>query len=540
MGNSKAISQGACPFCDSSDAFTLYDDGHGYCFSCGGYQHADKNNTETTAPVGGISQHIVERNISKETAKKYGVTVKSVDTDYYSHDYKYYDENNSYVASKIRRVKDKAFSCTGNLSQAVLFGQQAFKSGGKYVTLCEGEIDAMSVHQMLGNKYACVSIKSGVKGAVKDVKSSFEFLDGFDKIVICFDNDQYGKEASEKVAQIFSPKKCKIVSLNLKDASDYLKQNKTQEFVKSWWDAEPYTPAGIINLGSLGEDLFKEEEVETCLYPWTDLNEYTYGMRSKELVTFTSGAGMGKSSVMRELMHHLLINTEDNIGVLALEESIKTTAYSIMSVCANQRLYIKEIREKFSSEQLKEWQDKTINTNRIFAFDHFGSMGNDEILSKVEHLASAKDCKWIIIDHLSILVSGQEVDDERKSIDILMTKLRKLVEQTKVGMLLVSHLRRPSGDRDFNNGREVSLGHLRGSASIAQLSDSVIALERDQQADDPSLANVVKVRVLKNRYCGTLGVACHLFYNKETGRIKQIQNPYSQTNDLSSTFDQAF
>jgi twinkle protein len=183
-----------------------------------------------------------------------------------------------------------------------------------------------------------------------------------------------------------------------------------------------------------------------------------------------------------------------------------------MSVCANQRLYIKEVREKFSPEQLKEWQDKTINTNRIFAFDHFGSMDNDEILSRVEHLASAKDCKWIIIDHLSILVSGQEVDDERKSIDILMTKLRKLVD----------------------------LGHLRGSASIAQLSDSVIALERDQQADDPSLANVVKVRILKNRYCGTLGVACHLFYNKETGRIKQIQNPYSQTNDLSSTFDQAF
>ena len=50
----------------------------------------------------------------------------------------------------------------------------------------------------------------------------------------------------------------------------------------------------------------------------------------------------------------------------------------------------------------------------------------------------------------------------------------------------------------------------------------------------------VKVRILKNRYCGTMGVACHLFYNKETGRIKQIQNPYSHTNDLSSTFDPAF
>ena len=96
-------------------------------------------------------------------------------------------------------------------------------------------------------------------------------------------------------------------------------------------------------------------------------------------------------------------------------------------------------------------------------------------------MAQALDCKWIFLDHLSILVSGQEDTDERKSIDILMTKLRSLVEQTNIGLLLVSHLRRPSGDRGHEDGREVSLSHLRGSASIAHLSDSVIALERDQQ-----------------------------------------------------------
>ena len=40
-------------------------------------------------------------------------------------------------------------------------------------------------------------------------------------------------------------------------------------------------------------------------------------------------------------------------------------------------------------------------------------------------MAKAMDTKWVILDHLSILVSGQEDNgDERKSIDILMTKLR--------------------------------------------------------------------------------------------------------------------
>ena len=114
-------------------------------------------------------------------------------------------------------------------------------------------------------------------------------------------------------------------------------------------------------------------------------------------------------------------------------------------------------------------------------------------------MAQALDCKWIFIDHLSILVSGQEEGDERKSIDVLMTKLRSLVEQTGVGMLLVSHLRRPAGDSGHENGKEITLSHLRGAASIAHLSDSVIGLERNQQAEGDE-ANTTTIRILKNRY----------------------------------------
>ena len=82
----------------------------------------------------------------------------------------------------------------------------------------------------------------------------------------------------------------------------------------------------------------------------------------------------------------------------------------------------KEIRNQFSREQLNIWQKDTIGSGRFFAFDHFGSVSNDEILGRVRYMARALDCKWIILDHLSILVSGQEdFGDERKSIDVLMT-----------------------------------------------------------------------------------------------------------------------
>ncbi len=540
----KWLDRGACPECNSSDGNVRHSEGYSFCFVCK-TRFGENMQTETVVPMKressiktvGTLGAITERGISKETAQKYNTDVKVSGNMNTHHIYKYFDEGGNNIGNKVRNVSTKDMWVEGGMSDALLFGQNIFAPNGKYITITEGEVDAMSSYELLGSKWACVSIKTGAGSALRDCKKSFEYLDSFDQIVISFDMDKQGRDASEQVAQLFSPNKCKIMHMEHKDANEFLQLNKREEFTRAWWNAQPYTPAGIVNLKDLGDALYTEEYCETCSYPWHKLNHKTYGMRTGELVTFTSGAGMGKSSVMRELMYHLLKNTEDNVGIIALEEGIKNTTFNIMSVEANARLYIKEVREKFEQEQLNTWQENTVGTGRFFAFDHFGSMDNDEILSRIRYMAQALDCKWIFLDHLSILVSGQEDTDERKSIDILMTKLRSLVEQTNIGLLLVSHLRRPAGDRGHEDGREVSLSHLRGSASIAHLSDSVIALERDQQAEDDVLANTTTVRVLKNRYTGDTGVATHLFYDKDTGRMKEISNPYD-VEDTSTITDE--
>ena len=539
MSNERAVDRMPCPKCNSSDANVLYEDGHSYCYSCKTrFTNSDEQQsrvvpmtTETRSPLktSGSFGAIHDRKISKDTAKKYSTQIQQTGTTISHHIYRYFDGDGNHIANKVREVQGKKFWSEGNLSSAGLFGHNVFNQGGKFITVCEGEIDAMSAYELLGSKWPVVSIKNGAASALQNCKQAFNYLNRFETVVLCFDNDEPGKEAAKQVAQIFEPNKCKIISLELKDANEYLKTGQREKFTQAWWNAKTYTPAGIVNLADLGESLYDEKYCETCLYPWPIMNEKTYGMRTGELVCFTSGAGMGKSSIIRELMHHILMNTKDNIGILAMEENIKNTAFNIMSVEANARLYIKEIRDKFDREQLKQWEDKTINTGRFFAFDHFGSISNDEILDRVRYMAKALDCKWVFLDHLSILVSGQEDNgDERKSIDILMTKLRSLVEETGIGLLLVSHLRRPAGDRGHEDGREVSLSHLRGSASIAHLSDSVIALERNQQAEDDHQANTTTLRILKNRYTGDTGVACYLHYDKETGRMTQVDNPFME------------
>jgi twinkle protein len=540
--------KGSCANCNSSDANTMYEDGHSFCYSCKNYVHKGNkmealkvvpitNNSSNTLKSVGIVDAIPERRIAKDTARLYNTAIKKSGSMTTHHIYQYFDKDGTHVANKVREVQGKKFWSEGNLAGAGLFGQHIFGKAGKFITICEGEVDAMSGYELLGSKWPVVSIKNGAASAVQNCTNSFEYLNKFDKIVLCFDNDKAGKEAALLVADLFEPNKCLIMDMEFKDANEYLKTNQREKFSKAWWNARPFTPVGIVNLADLGETLYDEKYCETVPYPWQGLNDKTYGIRTGELVTFTSGAGMGKSSIIRELMHHIMSNTKDNIGVLAMEENIRNTAFNLMSVEANARLYIKEVRDSFTREQLTAWQEKTIGTGRFFAFDHFGSISNDEILGRVRFMARGLKCKWIVLDHLSILVSGQEDNgDERKSIDILMTKLRSLVEETGIGLLLVSHLRRPSGDKGHEDGREVSLSHLRGSASIAHLSDSVIALERNQQATDPAEANTTTIRVLKNRYTGDTGVSCRLHYDKESGRMTELENPFVEEEENNIPF----
>jgi twinkle protein len=139
-------------------------------------------------------------------------------------------------------------------------------------------------------------------------------------------------------------------------------------------------------------------------------------------------------------------------------------------------------------------------------------------------MAKALDCKFIVLDHISMIVSSQEFGDERKALDEVMTKLRTLVQETDIALIVVSHLRRPDG-KGHEEGAVTSLAQLRGSGSIAQLSDMVLGLERDSQNEDVATRNTTTLRVLKNRFVGMTGPACYLYWDKDTGRLNEVDKP---------------
>ena len=523
---SKFLRHGSCEHCGSSDANSFYDDGHSYCHACQTYEQGDENvgtyqQLPTKTKVSqmktqGEVKSIVDRGISRETCENFGVTQSDG-----KHYYPYYDEDGLKVAHKVRSVVSKGFSIEGNFNKAALFGQNLFQKGGKYITIVEGELDALASYQMTGSKWPTVSIRNGAQAAVKDCKAQYEYLDSFETIVICFDADEPGQKAAKDVAELFG-NKVKIVKhiKECKDACDYLANGRGTEYVNQWWRAESYVPDGIIAASSLWDSVSTPEPVAEAFYPFKGLNELLYGLRSAELITVTAGSGLGKSQFLREILYRILETTKWNIGGMFLEESVRKTARSIMSLHANKKLHLPDT--DVTERELKEAFDATLGTNRVFLFDHFGSLAIDNVLNRIRYMARACDCRVVFLDHISLVVSGMDGNDERKSIDVLMTRLRTLVQETGITLICVSHLKRPNTDKGHEDGSAVSLSQLRGSGAIAQLSDAVITLERNSMAENAEERHQTKVAVAKNRYNGYTGPACSLKYDMNTGRMIEV------------------
>lgn len=512
-----------CPKCGSSDACGVFSDGHRFCYSCNTYFRPDGSVksegvrvSKDCIPLGELEEvSLTKRCISKDTCSKFK---------YFSTVYKgkpcqvacYYDDSGNLVGQKLR-FPDKSFAVLGSISNR-LYGSQLWASGKKIV-ITEGEIDCLTVSQLQGNKWPVVSIPNGAQGAKKAIEANLEYLGNFEEVILMFDMDDPGRKASEECAKILPAGKAYIANLPCKDPNECLSEGKGPEVLQAVWNAKPYRPDGIVS----GADLYEkcvtdiDDLKDSVEYPWVALQNKTKGARHGELYVFTSGSGMGKSTILRELEYYFGVHRGELCGIVALEESTRKTGMELMSIHLSKRLILNP--ECADEDERSRAFSETIGNGNFFLYDHFGSLDSSNLLSKLRYMIVSLGCKRIFLDHISIVVSGMDADEdggERKAIDKLMTNLRSLVEETGATMFVVSHLKRPE-KKGHEEGAQVSLSQLRGSGAIAQLSDMVIGLERNQQGDNP---NVLTLRVLKNRFCGDTGISGYLEYDPETGRLK--------------------
>lgn len=432
----------------------------------------------------------------------------------------YFDKGRK-VAQKVR-YPDKDFTILGDAKAMPLYGQWLWPDSGKRVVITEGEIDALSVSQLQNNKWPVVSLPNGAQGAVKAIKKALEWLEGFDEVVLMFDQDDAGQEAIDEVAPLFRPGKCKIASIPLKDANEMLVAGRGKELISAIWDAKAYRPDGIVSGDDITLDYLRAEPVRGYDTQYPLLNAKLFGLRKGELTLFTAGTGVGKSTIVREIGYHFNRLHGLSLGNIFLEENYRKTAQSYIAL--DNDIPLGRLRANPAMLPDVEWERsrrELISNGRTYFYNHFGSVDEDNLLAKLRYFAVGLGVDYILLDHISIVVSGLDSsrEGERKDIDKLMTHLRALIEETGVGVIAIAHLAKSGqGHAAHEEGGRVRLNDLRGSGTLKQIPDNIIALERDQQ--DEEHKDEALIRVLKNREHGDLGPADVVRYDHDTGRLR--------------------
>lgn len=541
---SELVSKGPCDECGSSDANCFYTDGHYYCFSCGHYTppEGERKDTERApkkaAPedlIGYEIKHLTARGITASTAAlfDYGVgkfNGKPVQVANYK------DAHGNPVGQKLRfRNKEDGMPFLGSQKKAGLYGSwRAGKS--KRIVITEGEIDAMSLSQMMGNSWPVVSLKRGADGAEKDIAEALDWLMGFEEICLCFDTDEPGREAAVKAAEVLAGRKVTIAHLPLKDANEMLLAKREKEAVHAIFNAKPYVPDSVVSGEEIWNRLKNRPKVVSLPFPdyMPLMNQKVLGIRLGELETWTSGSGMGKTTMIKQLQAHYRRTTPYNQAIIHLEEPLEDTAESLLGVWMEKRMDLPEVADTVSEEQLRAAFEEMFlakddkGNERIYLHDAFGSMGSDEnLMNRIRYFAIAHDCKIIWLDHLSILVSDMgEHGDERRRIDALMHNLKNLTVELGIYIGLISHLKKAGGSGpSFEEGAVPTLDDLRGSGGIKQLSNSVFALSRNQQAETETERNTTQLHVLKSRKTGDTGPADFLSFDRLTGTFGEGCDP---------------
>lgn len=506
-----------CTDCDSSDALTLYSNGQTHCFSCHKHTFPDSKDkqihTEMTEYTKGLYGTIADRGISKDTCKFYDVTCVLEGEDpnrvITKHIYPYYKQDKR-VGQKIRDVTTKSFYTEGSLDKSIeLFGQHLFTSFKKqYLIITEGELDALSAFQMSGGVYACVSLPLGAGSAVQSIKSNLDFINRFEHVVLSFDNDEQGKEATKKAATLFESGRCKIMQFpnGFKDANDMLKGGKNKEFIQLIYNSEQYKPEGIVDLYDQKERFLKarQERINSkWQYPFACMNKESYGFGHNELVILTAETGIGKTSLVREIQNHLLKTSDIKIGVMYIEETIADTFGRTMGLEMATPIHLPTI--ELDEDRLDKAME-VIGKGRLFAYEHFGSTGLNEILSRIRYMNKALGVKFVILDHISMLVD-ERYDDERRAMDNIVDKLRLLTIELDITIVAISHLNRE--------------GKLWGTSKIEKLANTIIKLERANLSEDDKERCRSKVIFLKNRFGGRTGTVGYLDYNPITNKLEE-------------------
>lgn len=521
------IAHQPCPYpsCGSSDAFCYNTEGFGKCHACDRkypsrekmYEWA-KEKYPTKGNKKGNALDVFEsftpKKIESPDSGKYeplrGITSSTMET----YNVKTYSDRQEYVypsgGIKVRTLPEKGFYAKNGFKGDELFGMNLYTAGSaKRLTITEGELDALSVSQMLKSSYInpVVSLPSATPSK-KLWDKCFDWVNSFEQIVLSVDNDDAGNEIAARIAKLFPNKVYRVDHSKYKDANEFLKASAASEFKSAWWNAKKYTPENILNTSDqflkLYHDTPNHQYVETGI---RDLDDKILGLMQGHFTVFKAPTGIGKTELMRFLEFNLL---KKGVPIAAwhLEETKLRSLLGLVSYELNDNVTRRDLIEEKGLEDAVVDGIKGLTKDELFyQFYLQDGEGAEELCDQIRYFSQACGVKYVFFEPIQDVIVGSSDESKEQMLADLSVRLSKLAAELNVGIVSIGHT---NDNGDFKYCR-----------MIGQRASVIVNLNRDKDSTDFEERNTTHLHVEKNRPTGEVGQAGKMRFSSETFTLRE-------------------
>lgn len=346
-----------------------------------------------------------------------------------------------------------------------LFGWHLIPSNTRSITLCEGEIDAMSLYQY-GYPVLSVPFGGGAGDKHRWIEYEYDRLSIFDEIYLCFDNDSVGEETIAELVRRLGRYRCRIVKLPKKDANECLQTGiSKQEIDEYFLCSSTLDPEELKSAHTFADDVietFYPPNGEPAGYkpPWQKILAQIL-FRPEELSIWTGINGHGKS----QFLGHVLLSQMKQ-GARVCIASLELKPKRLLHRLTRQAAALKEPTEGYI-RAIHEWY-----RDKLWLFDLVGTAKSERLLEVFLYAHQRYGIDVFVIDSLLKL---DIAEDDYKSQKLLVEKLCDFKNQYNCHIHLVVHPR-----KGLDESKPPGKLDSKGTGAITDLADNCFSIWRNK------------------------------------------------------------
>lgn len=413
-----------------------------------------------------------------------------------------------------------------------LSGSHKFTSGGKWILVVGGEEDKLAAAQMLRDyqiqrkqedydRIAVVGIHCGEGSLAKVCANSYDFLDTFEEIILCMDNDEAGRKAVQEAVKVLPENKVKVMTTSLKDCSEMLQQGKQKQFISNFYDAKPLKPDGVKTSKQADDEIELElGRPKIPLPPFMHRLQKAMagGIPLGYMVNLGAQTGSGKTTIINEAIYYWLFNADVRVGILSLELTAGQYQTALLSRHIGYKINLIEdpkeavafVQQDWVQAKRKELREDEYGQERyVLLDDRSGTL--EGVKEQIIKLIKKYSVKMVVIDPIQDVLASASYAEQADFIKFL-----KQVIKDGVSVFNVCHITKGKTETDSDGNvktRKLTEDDFSGLTDLIKSGGCNIVAMRNKSAKDEVVRNSTDVDVLKCRWTGYTGDAGSWYYD---------------------------